>query len=82
MAATIEDFQYRIKRFKSFEEIGHTGMLNSVETQFMHMAKGGDGSKAMEGEIRKTYYPAWTDEDFKAVCKIMGWSTDLAKQGS
>jgi hypothetical protein len=37
------------------------------------MAKGGDGSEAMEGEIRKTYYPTWSNKDFKLVCVEMGW---------
>ena len=73
MAATAEDFQNRIKRFKSLLKMNRTGMLNSIEVQFMHMAKGGDGSEAMEGEIRKTYYPTWSNKDFKSVCVEMGW---------
>ena len=73
MAATAEDFQNRIKRFKSLLKMNRTGMLNSIEVQFVHMAKGGDGSEAMEGEIRNTYYPTWSTEDFQTMCNRMGW---------
>jgi hypothetical protein len=74
MAAATEDFQNRIQHFKKMVRSGRTGMLNSIEVQFTHMAQGGDGSAAMEGEIRNTYYPTWSTEDFQSACQAMGWA--------
>ena len=51
----------------------HYTYLNSVELQFIHMANGGDGTEAQEGEIRNTYYPTWTTNMFQEVCDKMGW---------
>ena len=73
MALTSENFQRRIAHFQKLRENNRRGMLNSIEAQFIHMAQGGDGTAAMEGEIRKTYYPTWADKDFKSACQIMGW---------
>jgi len=73
MTAATEDFQNRIQHFKKMIKAGRWGMLASIEAQFVHMAKGGDGSDAMEGEIRKTYYPTWSTEDFQTMCNRMGW---------
>ena len=73
MAASTEDFQNRVKRFKSLVKMNRNVMINSIEAQFIHMAQGGDGSAAMEGEIRKTYYPTWSTKDFQTMCDRMGW---------
>jgi len=73
MAATQENFKHRITHFQKLKANNRTGMLYSIKLQFIHMAQGGDGTAAMEGEIRKTYYPTWTDKDFKSACQTMGW---------
>ena len=73
MAATKEELQGRIAHFKKMKENNYDCMLNSVYSQFTHMARGGDGTAAMEGEIRKTYYPTWENSDFQTVCMVMGW---------
>ena len=73
MAATSEDLQGRISHFQKLEENKRHSMLNSVSLQFRHMAQGGDGTAASEGEIRKQYYPTWSTKDFRTVCKVMGW---------
>ena len=52
---------------------GSTSRVNSISTQFRHMAQGGNGDAAAEGEIRKTYYPEWTTQDFRKVCDVFGW---------
>ena len=72
--ATSQEVQDRIKHFIRLKNSGAFSMLRSIEVQFCHMAQGGDGSAAMEGEIRKTYYPAWSTEDFQSACQIMGWA--------
>lgn len=68
-----QEIQTRITRFKKFRRKERWSRLNSVQTQFVHMAQGGDGTAAMEGEIRQTYYPTWTTADFQRVCDEMGW---------
>ena len=71
--ATNQEIQYRITHFQKLEEQGMSSILYSIETQFVHMAQGGDGTAAMEGEIRNTYYSSWEDESFQKVCDEMGW---------
>ena len=66
MQRTVQD---TITRFKKLRP----GMINSIELQFIHMAQGGDGSAAHEGEIRNKYYPGWTTQMFQQVCNAMGW---------
>ena len=66
MQKTVRD---TITRFKTLRP----GMINSIEVQFIHMAQGGDGSAAHEGEIRNKYYPGWTTQMFQQVCNEMGW---------
>lgn len=73
MPATKEDLQIRIDRFKKFVRKGYESRLISIKEQFIHMANGGDGSAAMEGEIRESFYPTWEDSDFQTVCMVMGW---------
>ena len=73
MAATKEELQIRINRFKKYRDRGQHSRLTSIECQFVHMAQGGDGTAAMEGEIRESFYPTWTDGDFKLVCEELGW---------
>jgi hypothetical protein len=48
-------------------------MLNEVESQYIEMAQGGDGSIAQMGNIRKEYYGTMPDEFFQRVCDGMGW---------
>ena len=48
-------------------------MLNEVKIQFVHMAQGGDGSRAMMGNIRAEYYPGYPNRFFQLVCEMMGW---------
>lgn len=69
MSVSQEEISNKIKHFQTLPR----GMAISVECQFIHMAQGGDGSEAQEGEIRQTYYPTWTTEDFQKVCRSMGW---------
>jgi len=73
MAAATEDFNHRIAHFKKLKGKKRSSMLTSIEVQFIHMAQGGDGTAAMEGEIRKAFYPTWSNKDFKSACKVMGW---------
>jgi len=73
MAATSEDLQGRIAHFKKLKEKNRHSMLLSISLQFRHMAQGGDGTAASEGEIRKQYYPDWSNKDFQTVCSVMGW---------
>ena len=73
MAATTEDLQGRIKHFRRLTEAKRISQLRSIEEQFIHMAQGGDGTAALEGEIRKTYYPTWSTKDFQTVCNVFGW---------
>jgi hypothetical protein len=71
--ATKQEIQHRIAHFQKMEKKGMSSMLYSVEVQFIHMAQGGDGSAAMEGNTRDTYYSSWEDESFQTVCDEMGW---------
>ena len=48
-------------------------MLNEVKIQFVHMAQGGDGSRAMMGDIRGQYYSGYPNRFFQLVCEMMGW---------
>ena len=73
MSATPKQIQDKIMHFRTLKESGYFNHLRSVELQFIHMAQGGDGTAAMEGEIRKTYYPGWTNKNFQTVCDVMGW---------
>lgn len=68
-----QEVQDRIDHFIRLENNGSFSMLLSVEVQFCHMAQGGDGSEAAEGEIRQNYYPTWDTQDFQTVCEAMGW---------
>ncbi len=64
----------RIKWIKSRGEgMMSDMMLYEAEGQFIHMAQGGDGSAALMGEIRETYYSGWDDTFFQLVCDGMGW---------
>ena len=69
-----QEIETRIARFKKFRRKGQDSRLMSIETQFIHMAQGGDGTAAMEGEIRKNFYPRWTNQDFRVVCDELGWN--------
>lgn len=73
MAATKEELQQRIERFQGMKDKNMIGLITSMEVQFIHMAQGGDGTEAMEGEIRQTYYPTWDNADFQTVCKAFDW---------
>ena len=73
MAATSEDLQGRIAHFQKLQENNRDTMINSISLQFRHMAQGGDGTAASEGEIRQQYYPTWSTKDFQTVCSVMGW---------
>ena len=73
MPAKPEEIQKRIASFQKAKEKRRYSMLRSCEVQFRHMAQGGDGTAASEGEIRKTYYPHWTTQNFRTVCDVMGW---------
>ena len=48
-------------------------MLNEVESQYIEMAQGGDGTITMMGNIRKEYYGNMPDAFFQRVCDEMGW---------
>ncbi len=48
-------------------------MLNEVESQFIEMAQGGDGSITCMGNIREEYYKGKPDAYFQHVCDAMGW---------
>ena len=69
MRPTQEEINEIVERFSNMRR----SLKASVECQFIDMAQGGDGSAAMEGEIRRTYYPTWATEDFQTVCKALGW---------
>jgi hypothetical protein len=71
--ATSQEVQDRIKHFIRLKNSRAFSMLRSIEVQFCHMAQGGDGSAAMEGEIKQNYYPTWKAQDFQTVCDVMGW---------
>ena len=75
MPAQPADLQHRIAHFQRLVEKKRISALQSIEVQFIHMAQGGDGTAAMEGEIRKTYYPTWSNKDFQTVCNVMGWDS-------
>jgi len=49
-------------------------MLNEVESQYIEMAQGGDGTVTMMGNIRKEYYGNMPDVFFQRVCDEMGWN--------
>ena len=61
--------QYRTKGGGTMTDM----MLNEVEVQFVHMAQGGDGSKAEMGNIREQYYKDCPNAFFQLVCEMMGW---------
>ena len=61
--------QYRTKADGMMTDM----MLNEVEIQFVHMAQGGDGSRAQMGNIREQYYPDAPNRFFQLVCEMMGW---------
>ena len=61
--------QYRTRAGGMMTEM----MLNEVEVQFVHMAQGGDGSRAEMGNIRAEYYPGYPNRFFQLVCEMMGW---------
>ena len=48
-------------------------MIREVEEQYIHMARGGDGTINHMGEIRKEYYKGIPDEFFQFVCDRMEW---------
>ena len=73
MAATPDRLSQVISRFNKFISKGHEGRMRSIEVQFRHMAQGGNGDAAHEGEIRETYYPEWSTKDFQTVCDVFGW---------
>ena len=73
MPAAPEQLVATISRFSRFKENGDTSRLLSIEVQFRHMAQGGNGDAANEGEIRETYYPQWSTKDFQTVCDVFGW---------
>jgi hypothetical protein len=73
MPATPEDLQNRIAHFQRLTENKRHSQMRSIEIQFRHMAQGGSGDAASEGEIREQYYPTWSTKDFQTVCKVMGW---------
>ena len=73
MPATQDDLFEAIDRFTRFKNKGQTSRLLSIEVQFRHMAQGGNGEAAHEGEIRATYYPTWSTKDFQTVCDVFGW---------
>ena len=74
MPAQTTDLQQRIAHFQKIKAKGRLSQLRSIEAQFIHMAQGGDGTAAEEGEIRKTYYPTWSTKDFQTVCNVFGWN--------
>ncbi len=73
MPAEPEQLAAAISRFKKFIKKGQKSRMISISTQFMHMAQGGNGDAAHEGEIRETYYPEWSTKDFQTVCDVFGW---------
>ena len=73
MPAAPEQIVETITRFNKFIKKKQQSRMLSIETQFRHMAQGGNGDAANEGEIRKTYYPEWSTKDFQAVCDVFGW---------
>lgn len=73
MPATTDRMTQVISRFNNFIESGQDSRIRSIEVQFRHMAQGGNGDAANEGEIRATYYPEWTTKDFQRVCDVFGW---------
>ena len=73
MPATSQDLQNRIAHFQRLNEQNRHSQMRSIELQFRHMAQGGNGDAASEGEIRKTYYPTWSTKDFRTVCDVFGW---------
>ena len=79
MAATPEQIQDKIAHFGMMKKNGYYSLLRSVEAQFIDMAQGGDGTAAMEGEIRNTYYPTWSTKNFQTVCDVMGWEYTRSK---
>ena len=80
MPAQPTDLQHRIAHFQKMKAKKRDSLLRSIEIQFIHMAQGGDGTAAMEGEIRKTYYPTWSNKDFQTVCNVMGWDCSRSER--
>ena len=73
MPATPDALVQTISRFSKFINKGQKSRMLSIEVQFRHMAQGGNGDAANEGEIRATYYPEWSTKDFQTVCDVFGW---------
>lgn len=64
----------RVQKYKTKSNGMMTDMmLNEVEMQYIHMAQGGDGSRAGLGEIRDEFYKGFPDKFFQLVCDMMGW---------
>ena len=49
-------------------------MLNEIESQYIEMAQGGDGTITCMGNIREEYYKGKPDAFFQRVCDSMGWN--------
>lgn len=76
---TIEKIDELVEaRIAWFKTKGHGGMtemmLNECEDQFIHMAKGGDGTINHMGDIRENYYKGFPDSFFQRVCDAMKWN--------
>ena len=61
--------QYRTKANGAMTDM----MLDEVKEQYIHMAEGGDGSRAGMGEIRDEFYKGFPNKFFQLVCDMMGW---------
>ena len=48
--------------------------MREAEEQYIHMARGGDGSINHMGNIREHYYTGKPNAFFQAVCDYMGWN--------
>ena len=72
-----EEARKRIEKYKSATLLT-AGMLDEAEAQYIEMANGGDGTVAMQGNIRKEYYDGKPDEFFQYVCHEMGWKWSQA----
>jgi len=79
MPATPSDLQQRIEHFQRMIANKRHSQMSSIELQFRHMAQGGDGTAASEGEIRKQFYPTWSTKDFQTVCNVFGWDYSGAR---
>ncbi len=73
-----KEAEQKIKWYK-LNESGEKGsmmtpmMLNEVESQFIEMAQGGDGTITKMGNIREEYYEGKPNAFFQHVCDEMGW---------